>query len=40
MGRQNSSQIREMGVNEVIVGGNSEFIYSDPYILKKYIKVE
>ena len=33
-------QVKEMGVNIVIVGGDTEVIYSDPSILQKYTKVE
>ena len=33
-------QVKEMGVNVVIVGGDTEVIYSDPSILQKYTKVE
>ena len=33
-------QVKEMGVNVVIVGGDTEVIYSDPSILQKYTKVD
>ena len=33
-------QVKEMGVNVVIVGGDTEVIYSDPSVLQKYTKVE
>ena len=33
-------QVKEMGVNIVIVGRDTEVIYSDPCILQKYTKVE
>ena len=33
-------QVKEMGVNVVIVGGDTEVLYSDPSILQKYTKVE
>ena len=33
-------QVKEMGVNVVIVGGDTKVIYSDPSILQKYTKAE
>lgn len=33
-------QVKEMGVNVVIEGGDTEVNYSDPSILQKYTKVE
>ena len=33
-------QVKEIGVNVVIVGGDTEVIYSDTSILKKYTKLE